>query len=304
MTKFNLYKNWHKLEVCVVGKHYCPEWFSWVKDTDIRSQLEIVAWEIDQDLDKFIEQLVKFDVEILVPMRYLESHHTSSPMLPSCYPRNSFSVIDNQCFYNPIANFDFFEFYNNIKAPGWPRCDNFLDFKNLPDDIQQECIHFHKLYDHVNVNDQNWQNYTEIISYIESFQKEVIINNTPLNQFFIQPCPDLIITDTSNLNVEKKFPNCEIFYIPSKKSACDTPIADFIKKEFHHWTDLMDKNRHSIGILPIDSKNVIIDENNNDLIATLERHGITPHLVQFRHKDLWALNIHSCTAELSRRSES
>jgi len=43
---YAVYQHWDPLEVCVVGKAYPPEFYSWIKDIDTRKKFEQVALEL------------------------------------------------------------------------------------------------------------------------------------------------------------------------------------------------------------------------------------------------------------------
>jgi hypothetical protein len=54
-------------------------------------------------------------------------------------------------------------------------------------------------------------------------------------------------------------------------------------------------------MLMLDPKNVLVLGYNEVVWKTLERYGITPHIVPFRHRFFWDGGLHCITADLNRQ---
>ena len=50
---YSVYQHWDPLKVCVVGKTYPPEFFSWIKESDTRRRFEKLAEETEEDYQGF-----------------------------------------------------------------------------------------------------------------------------------------------------------------------------------------------------------------------------------------------------------
>ena len=53
------------LKVCIVGRSYPPEFYSGIGNNKVRSSMERVAIETEEDYQKLINKLEEFDVEVL-----------------------------------------------------------------------------------------------------------------------------------------------------------------------------------------------------------------------------------------------
>ena len=53
-------------------------------------------------------------------------------------------------------------------------------------------------------------------------------------------------------------------------------------------------------MLMLDPKNVMVFNYNKLVFDALERYGITPHIVKFRHRYFWDGGIHCVTLDLDR----
>jgi len=298
MMKFSVRQDWDPLKSCVIGLHYQPEFYSWIDDDEIRDYLEIAAYETEENFGNLIEHLNSFDVEIHQPRPLINTIVDNKHVCPPCFPRNSIEVTDNTVLFNSIFTFDFPEFYRNVREPFWPDCNTFSEFKNLPDNIKQECIDVHKLYEHISDYEKRFGSYSYIIDYINSFDVEIQPTDQALGRPYTSPCPGLVIASSENLDLKTQFPDCEIFYVSLTPTQVDEKINSFMQENFKHW--FADRNKFNLGILPINDKNAIVDRHNDQLIQVLERHGVNVHLVEFTHRDLFALDVYSCTSELSR----
>ena len=106
---YAVYQHWDPLEVCVVGKAYPPEFYSWIKDIDTRKKFEQVALETEEDFQKLIKLLVQFDVEVLrptIPKSFEDCMVDNVWVPPPVTPRDYFIQIHDKCWVpvSPNAN--------------------------------------------------------------------------------------------------------------------------------------------------------------------------------------------------------
>jgi len=67
-VKYSVYKHWDKLDTCIVGKTYPPEFYSWIEDSKTRARFEKLAEETEEDYQLLINLLQKkFGVDIVRP---------------------------------------------------------------------------------------------------------------------------------------------------------------------------------------------------------------------------------------------
>lgn len=159
---FNVYQPWDPLKVCVVGRSYPPEFFSWIQNTRARSAMEKVAEESEEDFQLIIKKLESFGVEVLRPNLPKYTINESHYPIPPVVPRDFLGMIGTT-FYES-KSFDFKTFYQNVKDVSWPDCSSMDEFYNLPNFIQQECYNVHHLdqwIDHHN-------SYNDILDYVRS----------------------------------------------------------------------------------------------------------------------------------------
>jgi hypothetical protein len=155
---YSVYQHWDPLRVCIVGRTYPPEFYSWIQTPHVRSLFERIAIETEEDYQSIIKKLKEFDVEILRPnlpdfkTALFEDKYLPPPMTPRDH-----MIMIGETMYGGYQ-LDFSKFYQNIKDPAWPECNSLDEFVTLPMWIQQECIEQHGLnqlidfyssYDHI-----------------------------------------------------------------------------------------------------------------------------------------------------------
>ena len=64
---YSVYQHWDPLRVCIVGRSYAPEFYGFIKDRRVRQIFEQIAEETEEDYQKLIQLLQKFNVEVLRP---------------------------------------------------------------------------------------------------------------------------------------------------------------------------------------------------------------------------------------------
>lgn len=135
-------------------------------------------------------------------------------------------------------------------------------------------------------------------------------------------CPGLIISLYDIPSYQQTFPGWEVVYLPNQSWGAipefiqlkmknkgkwwipgfenDQAVIDYVESWLNHWTGYVEETVFDINMLVIDPKNVIVFNYNKTVFDALERYGITPHIVPFRHRYFWDGGIHCVTSDLHR----
>jgi hypothetical protein len=54
---YSVYQHWDKLKVCIVGRSYPPEFYSYITNPRVRNVMERIAIETEEDFQKLIKLL-------------------------------------------------------------------------------------------------------------------------------------------------------------------------------------------------------------------------------------------------------
>lgn len=135
--------------------------------------------------------------------------------------------------------------------------------------------------------------------------------------------PGLIISLKDVPTYAKTFPDWEVLYLPNQSWNQVQPFLDLKKKNrgrwwipgfeydddviemvetwINHWVGYVEETVFDVNMLIIDPKNVMVFNENQQVFRALDRYGITPHVVPFRHRYFWDGGIHCVTLDLDRQ---
>jgi len=122
---YSVYQHWDPLDVCLVGKTYPPEFYSWIKNSTTRRRFETLAEETEEDYQNLIRLLEKFNVKVKRPefpddlnSLYIDGKWVQPPTAP----RDYFLMIHDRFWIPEIPNAShaWSVFYRQNKQPQWP----------------------------------------------------------------------------------------------------------------------------------------------------------------------------------------
>ena len=363
---WNVYQHWDPLKVCVVGRSYPPEFYSWINVPHVRSLFEKIAIETEEDYQNIIKKLQSFGVEVLRPSLFKNPLVNGKFVPPPMTPRD-FTVMVGNTFYENYS-FDVVKAYQDVKDPLWPECVNKEEFELLPSYIQEECntIHgfssYQKIYEAYNSIFDCIRNQGNIIKsnvgstsingamvsrigkdlyFGTSTYSEDITNTRKLvdQEFkytrnhvvntgghsdgtYCPVCPGLILSLQDVPTYADTFPGWEVVYLPGQSWDAiksfqhlknqnrgrwwipgfeyDQDVVNVVESWLGHWTGYVEETVFDVNMLIVNPKNVIVFNYNKQVFDALDRYGITPHIVPFRHRYFWDGGIHCVTSDLHR----
>lgn len=360
---YSVYQHWDPLRVCVVGRSYPPEFYSWITIPHVRELFEKIAVETEEDYQNIIRKLEYFGVQVLRPdlpeETFVGGRHVAPPMTPRDY-----TAMIGEKFYHHYGQFPHDNF-ESIRDPSWPKCHTWQEFDLLTARIKDECINVHKFRDlshSVNCYDKIFDHIrsqgndiierpginSAMISRIgrdlyfgtESYHYDIDILRNQISQEFSSyrnhivntgghsdgtycpVCPGLIISLHDVPTYAETFPDWEVVYLPGSDLTSTKPfmdlkaknhgkwwipgfeydqsVVDVVETWLDHWTGFVEETVFDINMLIIDPKNVMVFNYNQQVFNALDRYGITPHVVPFRHRYFWDGGIHCVTSDLHR----
>lgn len=122
---YSVYQHWDPLKVCVVGRSYPPEFYSWIVNSTVRSKFETLAEETEEDYQNLIKLLTKFGVEVVrpnMPKSFEGLYINDRWVAPPTVPRDYFSMIGTELWAPHVTNHNhaWSNFYRKWKRLEWP----------------------------------------------------------------------------------------------------------------------------------------------------------------------------------------
>ena len=394
---YNVYQRWDPLKVCILGRTYSPEFFKFIKNTKVRSMLELIAEETEEDYQTLGKFLEKFGVKVLRPTlsddwQEYTSAKTGKILRPPTCPRDYTIAMDDGIYFlnsesdsgiRNISNYiELVNAWDILSGADWPKTITLSELANLPAYIKEEIFiqtgvrltrqacEYHltdmnkkiwgSVFDDILINDNKI--FTDIPWYLYNFNtatifqigKDIYIGNEYYGQDISEQIqkirehypnyrwhaintgghadgtyspikPGLIISsyDIPGSDYNTLFPDWEIVYVPKenklekldpfielkKKNGgkwwipnqeINNDFIDFVDDYLNHWVGYVEETIFDVNMLVIDEKNVICESYNKIIFDAFERHGVTPHIVNFRHSHFWDAGIHCITSDISR----
>lgn len=179
---YSVYQHWDPLQVCLVGKTYPPEFYSWIKDTSTRKRFEKLAEETEEDYQGLIRLLQeKFGVRIMrpeFPEDLSDLYIDSKWVQPPTAPRDYFLMIQDKFWIPKIPNAShaWSVFYRQNKESWWPnyvRPQDFYDsFPEHAQQIQEKFYQFNSIdQSHL---DAKLNFYNHVYDDIKSHNNEIV----------------------------------------------------------------------------------------------------------------------------------
>ena len=130
--------------------------------------------------------------------------------------------------------------------------------------------------------------------------------------------PGLILSLQNPKNYKDTFPGWEVVHLkgegwsklkPFLDKKCKqrywVPNAgdefyDYVNEWMDDWVTYVEETVFDVNMLVIDQNNVIVNGFNEKAFDAFERHDITPHIVNFRHRYFWDGGLHCITSDINR----
>tara|TARA_X000000950_G_scaffold41353_1_gene45206 strand:+ start:69 stop:1349 length:1281 start_codon:yes stop_codon:yes gene_type:complete len=131
--------------------------------------------------------------------------------------------------------------------------------------------------------------------------KPGLILSTKFPEFYKDSFPDWEVvrcrTDSMKPWKIKNKKNNSRYWVPN----AGDEFYDYVNEWMDDWVTYVDETIFDINLLIIDENNIVCNHNvNKELIDTFERHDITPHPINFRHRYFWDGGLHCMTSDIDR----
>lgn len=163
-----------------------------------------------------------------------------------------------------------------------------------------------------------------------NYRNHIIDSVGHTDGIFCIVCPGLIVANDDPdcvIDYATYFPDWEVIYVKNTNlmAAQYSKYKEFFKKtksrwwipgheqdqdliatveaSFNSWIGSSGESIFDVNMLVVDEKNVISSVQNTKLISTLEKYGITVHVLDIPHCYFWDGGVHCMTLDLGRRGQ-
>lgn len=98
-----------------------------------------------------------------------------------------------------------------------------------------------------------------------------------------------------------KIKNAGKWWIPGHEQ--DDELISFVTKWMQDWVGYVEETVFDVNALVIDEKNILVSGYNKQAFDAFEQHGMTPHIIPWRHRFFWDGGLHCITLDLDREGQ-
>jgi N-dimethylarginine dimethylaminohydrolase len=329
---YSVYQHWDPLRVCIVGRSYPPEFYSWIKVPRVRNLFEKIARETEEDYQNLVQKLQEFGVQVFRPelgdlSQFLmpdDKRYQPPPM----YPRDVCIMIGDR-------------FYQHF-TPSQPGYQNPYD--NVLDRIRQQGNEIKYVDDPGAINGSTvsrlgrdlyfgTERYNQDTKHLEHFVKNeftgyrthVVNTGGHIDGTYCPVTPGLIFSIVDAPSFAETFPGWEVVYLENQSWGKirdwgvlknknngkwwipgfeqDQDVIHTVEKWLSHWVGYVEETVFDVNMLMLDTRNILMLGYNQQVIDALSRYDITAHIVPFRHRYFWDGGLHCITADLDREGQ-
>jgi hypothetical protein len=330
----NSYTSWQPLEEVIVGRAYPADYFDFIKDAQVRCQLQQILNETEEDLDGLARLIEQHGATVRRPdlpdrdrFVWFQTEGGGAP-LPPLTPRDwqitlgekllrvlAMPELDAICqqYGDAVVNphrgeWDPDCILNGASASCIVRVgrDIFFDNSDFLRPEQTRWIVENVLDDRYRIHEAVTDGHGDAVFAI------------------LKPGVILSSKHDVNLNFERDFPGWEVCKIwdPTIWAAMEvgkfkyesspgawyvqgqTPtleFADFVNTYLNQWTGFVAETVFDVNCLVLDEQHVIFSNYNREVFDFCRRHGIEPIIAELRHSYFWDGGISCCTQDIRRR---
>lgn len=327
---YSVYQHWDPLKVIVVGASYPPELYDYIKNEKVRKIFYKIAEETEEDYQKLISLLEKFNVQVLRPdmtgvneyNQYCIKENITINKPSQMQPRDYTLMLGSKfCFSERVIGFE--NIISHIKSQGniilksaFHQNLNGAMTTRLGKDLYVGTLSSSTPRTHKSIK-------FDLENIFREYRITTVDTQGHADGTFCPVRPGLLFTIMNFDGMyEKTFPGWEVvsivgeswdkvrgwinlknknrgkWWVPGEELNDD--FTSFVETWMSDWVGYVEESVFDINMLVIDINNVIVNGYNEKVFDAFARYNITPHICNFRHRYFWDGGIHCITSDLDR----
>jgi N-dimethylarginine dimethylaminohydrolase len=331
-TNYNFYD---RLRVCLVGRTWPPEFYDWIKNSQVKETMKRIAVETEEDYAQLVSILEKLQIQVLRPTVDLDfdliaGPDMQSPLPPMC-PGDHMIFFGDRLIESLSTRPDA-AIYQQTYQPFFSHVieqDNQIVTADNPSICAAQCFQFE---DNLIYGKSEQQSHLEIAQAWKNLTDKSIIGfhlDGHIDGWFCPVTPGLIISSSDpersvllSLFYKTHFKNWKVvqsdpsvwydtsfrqwkkensgsWWIPGEDK--NQEFIEFVNRYFKNWIGNVSETVFEVNMIVVDEKTVIVRKTNNfKVLQQLEDHGITVYQVPFRHSTFWDAGLNCVTMAVHR----
>ena len=301
---------WNKLNSCILGDVYAPEYFDHLTNGKVKDIMKRVLHETKEDLEHIETTLKSFDINVLRPM--LNNKFTGSYHSPPLQPRDTHLVYEDTLFYTGDSN-AYDHIHDNIDklikpfAYEWEDCPSItrLDNDVILDGLDPIAYKYFKNYftdKKISVHTLFNKGHSDGI--YQPLGSGVWMSHGPVFHSKTQ------FADWQTINVEENDWTQYHDFINFKnkaKSKWAIPgeeftdeMINFVETYINKWVGYCEETIFDLGFVMMSPTDALVISKNQKYEDTMYSYGVTPHYVPWRHRTFGDCGLHCIITDLER----
>ena len=330
----NSYTSWQPLEEVIVGRAYDPDYFDFIKNAQVRNQLQQILIETAEDLNNLQLTIEQFGARVLRPklppkdeFQFWQTSGEGAP-LPPLTPRDWQITLGQKLLrVLPMRELDEIcaVYGDAVIDPhgGTWREDCILNGASASCIVRVGRDVFFDNSDFLRPDQTRW-----IVDNVlgPEYRIHEAVTDGHGDAVFAILKPGVILSSKHDVNLDlaRDFPGWEVlkiwdssiwaamevgkFKYESKpgawyvQGATPTPeFTDFVNTYLTKWTGFVAETVFDVNCLVLDESHVIFSAYNREVFDFCKRHRIEPIICELRHSYFWDGGISCCTQDIRRR---
>ena len=301
---------WNKLNSCILGDVYAPEYFDHLANGKVKDVMKRVLHETKEDLENIENILKSFDVIVHRPT--VDNNFDGQYHTPPLQSRDTHLVFEDTLFYTGDRN-NYDHIHKNINNVEKPF-----------DDVWEDCPSITRLDDSVILDGLDPIAYTYFRNYfVDKKVKVHTLFNEGHSDGIYQPLGPGVwmshgpvfrnktqFADWHTISVEENdwtqyhdFINFRDkakskWAIPGQEFTDE--MINFVETYINKWVGYCEETIFDLGFVMMSPTDALVISKNQKYEDTMYSYGVTPHYVPWRHRTFWDCGLHCVIADLER----
>lgn len=334
---YSVYQHWDPLRVMAVGKSYPPEIYDYIKNERVRKVFYRIAEETEEDYQKLVSLLEKFNVQVFRPdiesrleqvREQIKNNQVIESPIGIMQPRDFSIMLGNRLYWGAYQSRGWEHVINHAVSAG-AKYERIIRIPGSYSDIEHRINAAmttrvgRDLYVGIYDDSDNHDYKTKYVqSLLPEYRIHVLDTYGHSDGTFTPVVPGLIISIMVDYSYNKTFPDWEVVYLHEESwykmgsfldlkkqnngkwwvpgEELNEDFTRFVEQWMNNWVGYVEESVFDVNMIVIDKQNVIVNGYNREAFDALSRYGITPHICNFRHRYFWDGGLHCITSDLHR----